>query len=169
MALSASNIIYAFLSHTIDPPLLSATLSSNLTSIIASRLQDLTNEIISINEILRYGKLQLNQDEYKALESASIELAKRAENVPKEIRDLGKRRANAIEGQKLLSSLETTNKELLAGHKLAHRPTFIRNVQLIFDSPKKSRLDSVPVKARKRITRERCERLRDLGLDGIIL
>uniref|UniRef100_A0A093URB6 Uncharacterized protein n=1 Tax=Talaromyces marneffei PM1 TaxID=1077442 RepID=A0A093URB6_TALMA len=152
-----------------DTPISSPGSHPSLISILTSRLQILSNEILSINETVRCGKLQLNQEEYRALEGASEDLGKRAEGIIEVVHALGKRRANAANGQKLVLTMEHVRSDLVTSRKLKHRATFIRNIQLIFEGPKESGLDSVPVKARKRLTHERCEQIRGLGTNRLIL
>ncbi|EER41762.1 conserved hypothetical protein [Histoplasma capsulatum H143] len=122
-------------------------------------------------ETLRHGKLQPTQEEYKALEAASLKLAKDATNFSEEVQALGKRRTETVytEGRKLLSTAESTRSDLITSSKLKNRATFIRNIQLFFNGPKGSKLDSAAVKARKRLTRERCEQIRSLGTDEMTL
>ncbi|PCG88447.1 Hypothetical protein PENO1_109160 [Penicillium occitanis (nom. inval.)] len=152
-----------------DTPIPSPGSHPSLISILTRRLQILNNEILSINETVGSGKLQLNQEEYTALEGASEDLGKRAKDIIDVVHALGKRRANAADGQKLLSTMKSIRADLKQSGKLKHRPTFIRNIQLIFEGPKESGLDSVPVKARKKLTHERCVQLRGLGTNGLIL
>jgi hypothetical protein len=144
---------------------------SQLTNIITSRLQTLANEIDSLIETLRHGKLQPTNDEYKALEAASLTLGTDAGKVSEEVQALGKRRTEAVytEGRKLLSMVEATRAHLNANGQLKHRATFIRNIQLLFGGPNESKLDSTAIRARKRLNRERCERIRMLGAYGTIL
>ncbi|EDN04472.1 predicted protein [Histoplasma mississippiense (nom. inval.)] len=122
-------------------------------------------------ETLRHGKLQPTQEEYKALEAASLKLAKSATNFSEEVQALGKRRTETVymEGRKLLSTAESTRHGLITSSRLKNRATFIRNIQLLFGGPKESKLDSAAIKARKRLTRERCEQIRSLGTDGMTL
>ncbi|KAH1475919.1 hypothetical protein KXX06_005722, partial [Aspergillus fumigatus] len=115
--------------------------------------------------------LQFTIEDFNALEIASHGLAKIAASVPDEVHALGKRRIDTVvaEGQKLLSNAETVKAELLATNKLKSRVTFVRNMQLLFVPPKESKLDSPAVKKRKRLTRDRSERIRGLKPDAIIV
>lgn len=136
-----------------------------------SRLQELASEIHSIIKTIRHGRLQFTIEDFNALEIASHGLAKIAASVPDEVHALGKRRIDTVvaEGQKLLSNAETVKAELLATNKLKSRVTFVRNMQLLFVPPKESKLDSPAVKKRKRLTRDRSERIRGLKPDAIIV
>lgn len=141
------------------------------TAIITSRLRNLSDEFTSIIETLKYGKLQLTHEEYDSLETASLDFAETAASVTEEVKTLGRRRKDAvvIAGQKLLSDAERVKSEMMSTHELKNRVTFIRNLQLLFKPPEESKLDSLNVQNRKKLTRERCERIRSLPLNKIIL
>jgi hypothetical protein len=134
-------------------------------------LQELASEIHSIIKIIRHGRLQFTIEDFNALEIASRGLAKIAASVSDEVQALGKRRVGAVvaEGQRLLSNAKTVKAEILATHKLKNRVAFVRNMQMLFVPPNESKLDSPAVKTRKRLTRERSERIRDLKPDAIIV
>ncbi|RAQ70215.1 hypothetical protein AFCA_011034 [Aspergillus flavus] len=139
-------------------------------TISASRCQGLIVEINSMIEIAKHGRLQLDFDQYSSLEAASQELAKIASSFAGEVKELVKRRKHTVilEGQKLLSHAESMKSELWATGKLRNKTTFIRNIQLFFRPPEESKLDNPPVRQRKKLTRERSERIRNLTPDGTI-
>lgn len=141
------------------------------TAIITSRLRDLSGEFTSTIETLKYGKLQLTHEEYNSLETASLNFTETAASVTEEVKALGRRRKDAVvtAGQKLLSDAERIKSEVMSTHELKNRVTFIRNLQLFFKPPEESKLDSQNVQNRKKLTRERCERIRSLPLNRIIL
>ncbi|KIM93170.1 hypothetical protein OIDMADRAFT_149783 [Oidiodendron maius Zn] len=57
----------------------------------------------------------------------------------------------------------------LASGKLSRQVVFRRNIELIFTGPKDKVLDSKEIRARKVVTRRRCEKIRKLSPDGIVI
>ena len=145
--------------------------TSDLQTVIAARLSDFVRELTPMIETVQFGRLQFTDDGYNALESASRDLAKLSNNIADEVKALGRRRTSAVvaEGQKLLSRAETTKTELMKSQKTRGQFVFIRNIQLFFNPPAASKLDSPAVQKRKQLTRERCERLRSLAPNKVIL
>lgn len=144
---------------------------SDLQTVIAGRLGDFARELTTMIGTVKFGRLQFTGDEYKAMETASRDLAKLSNNIADEVKALGKRRTPAVvaEGQKLLSRAESTKVELMKSQKPCRQVIFIRNIQLFFNPPQVSKLDSPAVQKRKQLTRERCERLKSLAPNKIIL
>ncbi|KAJ5142498.1 uncharacterized protein N7515_001285 [Penicillium bovifimosum] len=144
--------------------------TSNLQTIITARLSDFVRELTPMIETVQFGRLQFTDGGYNALESATRDLAKLSNSIADEVKALGKRRASAVvtEGQKLLSRAETTKAELMKSQK-TRGLVFIRNIQLFFNPPAASKLDSPTVQKRKQLTRERSERLRSLAPNKMIL
>lgn len=79
--------------------------TSNLQTIITGRLSDFAYDLIAIIKTIKHGRLQFTSDEYNAMETISLDLAKTANNITDKVKALGKRRKAAViaEGQKLLS------------------------------------------------------------------
>jgi hypothetical protein len=142
--------------------------TSDLQTVITARLSDFVRELPTIIETVQFGRLQFTGDGYNALESASRDLAKLSNTIADEVKALGKRRTSAVvaEGRKLLSRAESTKVESM---KNRGQVVFIRNIQLFFNPPAASKLDSPAVQKRKQLTRERCERLRSLAPNKMIL
>lgn len=71
---------------------------------------------------------------------------------------------------KLRSQAQSTIASLAGGSKLKRQVVFRRNIELIFTGPPKDKtLDSDGIKARKVVTRRRCEKIRRLSPDGIVV
>ena len=145
--------------------------TSNRPTVIAGRMSDLACELTTLFESIKYGRLQFTSDEYNALESASQGVAKIANSIADEVKALGNRRKPSIvaEGQKLLSQAESAKLQLMACQKPRSQVVFVRNIQLFFNPPADSKLDSPSVQKRKQLTRERCERLRRLSPNKTVL
>ncbi|KAL3474042.1 hypothetical protein BJX99DRAFT_260743 [Aspergillus californicus] len=131
---------------------------------LTTHLLNLTKQATSLIETIRHGKLHFDPAEYADLEVASVNLSKVSAVISEEVKDLGKRRTSAVykEGARLLSQAKVTREDLISNQKLRSRTT------LFFRRPRESKFDSAAVKARKKLTRERCERIRNLHPDGVI-
>ncbi|KAF3404028.1 hypothetical protein F1880_010312 [Penicillium rolfsii] len=145
--------------------------SSDVQTVIVGRLGDFARDLTAMIETVKLGRLHITSDEYNSMETASLDLAKAVDNIVEEVKALGKRRKPAVvaEGQKLLSRAEFTKLELMASQKPRSQVLFVRNMQLFFNPPEESKLDSPAVQKRKQLTRERCERLRSLTPNKMIL
>ena len=130
--------------------------SSDLQTVITARLGDFVRELTAMIETIQFGRLQFTGDGYNALESASRDLAKLSNNIADEVKALRKRRTSAVvaEGQKLLSRAESTKVELMNNQRTRGQVVFIRNIQLFFNPPAASKLDSPAVQKRKQLTRD---------------
>ncbi|PKX99506.1 uncharacterized protein P174DRAFT_456939 [Aspergillus novofumigatus IBT 16806] len=102
---------------------------------------------------VQFGRLQLTGDGYNAMETVSRELARLSKHMADKVKALGKRWISAVitEGQKLLSCAESTKAELMKSQK--------PKCQLFFNPLEVLKLDSPA----------RCERLRSLALNKMIL
>jgi hypothetical protein len=58
--------------------------------------------------------------------------------------------------------------DLVTTTQLKNRRVFPRNIVLFFRGPQVSAIDSDTIIARKKLTRERCERICSLNIDGLI-
>lgn len=72
------------------------------------------------------------------------------------------------EGQTLISQAQSVRNDIITGAQLKRRVVFARNIKLFFGGPRHSLIDSSATRARKRLTRERCERICGLRPDGVI-
>ena len=140
-------------------------------TVIMTHLRELSSQATTIVKALKYGRVQLGHEEYKSLEAASLDLNKTVATVTEEVKSLGRRRKDAIvaEGQKLLSQAEYVRSDMIKTNELKNRVIFIRNMQLFFNPPEESKLDSPPVQKRKKLTRERCEIIRRLPPSATII
>lgn len=92
----------------------------------------------------------------------SLDLSRAATDLPLKVEALKRRRTESEDGRKLIEQAISASRDLIATGTLKNRKTFGRNITLFFEGPKDSALDSEAVKARKRVTRDRCERISGL-------
>lgn len=76
--------------------------------------------------------------------------------------------AKAEREREYLSIIQSCSEDLIASGKLNNPTTFRRNIILFFQGPSDSNFDRRQTKARKSVTRDRCERIRGLDPDGIV-
>jgi hypothetical protein len=93
----------------------------------------------------------------------SLRIIENATNIPMEIEILKKRRTESAyeKDQKFISEAESKRNNLIIISELKSRIIFYKNIILFFEDIKKSALDSASIKTRKKIIRERYERIRD--------
>lgn len=117
--------------HTNEQP------TSDLQTVITGRFNNFACELTAMIESIQFGRLQFTGDEYKAMETASRDLAKITNNIADEVKALGKRRKAAVvaEGQKLLSQAESAKLGVMASQKPKSLVLFVRNMQLFFNPP----------------------------------
>ena len=113
-------------------------------------------------------RIHPTNDQYNVLETLSLDLSQCAADLPLQVEALKRRRTESEEGMKLIAQADSARKDLLTTCKLKSRTTFGRNIALFFEGPKDSALDSESVKARKRLTRERCQRISGLGPNSVV-
>jgi hypothetical protein len=70
--------------------------------------------------------------------------------------------------EKMRSQAQSTIVSLTDNRKLERPVVFRRNIAMIFTGPKDSEFDSSDTRARKAVTRQRCERIRKLSPDGVV-
>lgn len=140
-------------------------------TLITRCLSDFARDVAAMIETIKHGRLQFTSDEYSAMETASLDLAKTANNIADEVKALGKRRTPAVvaEGQNLLSQVKSAKLELVTSQKPKRQVLFVRNIRIFFNPPEESKLDTPAVQKRKQLTRERCEILRGLSPNKMIL
>lgn len=73
------------------------------------------------------------------------------------------------EGEKLVSVAESAAAELAEKGRPRSLATFRRNITLIFEGPKESNLDSPSDKSRHKLTRKRCEQIRNVKPNEILV
>lgn len=133
-----------------------------MTSHVISRLEALVGQTRCWVESLHNTRIHPTQHQYHVLETLSVDLSRAATDLPLQVEALKNRRAESENGRKLIAQAVSTRRDLIATGTLKNRKTFGRNITLFFEGPKDSALDSEAVKARKRVTRERCERISGL-------
>ncbi|KAH6719537.1 hypothetical protein BKA61DRAFT_669865 [Leptodontidium sp. MPI-SDFR-AT-0119] len=139
------------------------------TSTYVSQLDALTKKVESFVETLQSVKIQPSKIQYQTLEDLSLRLSKATVAIPGEVAALKKRNTESSceEGRKLVSQVRLDINDLITTAHLKGRLVFARNMRLFFEGPQDSALDSKTIKGRKRLTRERCERICSLNLDGL--
>jgi hypothetical protein len=134
----------------------------------------LTAEISRVESLvgsLQCSSLHPSNDQYPILEELSLRLSAAAAKLPAEIAALKERRKgpSSAEGERLLAQAEQEYRDLLATTQLKNQKLFAKNITLFFRGQSDSIVDSAVVKARKQVTRDRCERIRTtLNPDGSI-
>ena len=136
------------------------------TSTYVSQFDALTKKAESFVQSLRSAKIHPSKDQYTTFKAFSLRLCDAAAAIPVEIEALKKRQAESCEeGRKLISQAQLGRNDLT---HLKNRGVFARNMKLFFGGPQDSAIDSDTIKARKRLTRERCDRICKLNPDGLI-
>jgi len=140
------------------------------TSTHLSQLEALTKKAESLVLSLQSAKIHPSKDQYKTFNTLSLRLCGAAAAVPTEIEALKERRTDSSreEGRKLISQAQSDRTTLFVTTELKNRAVFVRNIKLFFEGPLDSGIDSGTIKGRKRLTRERCERICSLSRDGLL-
>merc|ERR1711939_1114579 len=137
--------------------------TSMTTSTYVSQFDALTKKAESFVQSLRSAKIHPSKDQYTTFKAFSLRLCDAAAAIPVEIEALKKRQAESCEeGRKLISQAQLGRNDLT---HLKNRGVFARNMKLFFGGPQDSAIDSDTIKARKRLTRERCDRICKLNPD----
>jgi hypothetical protein len=162
------NLSYQFSRFTsyIPPQNPSKLLMATCTYIL--RLESLAKKVESLIQSLQCATIQPSEDQYQSLRTLGARLSKAAANVPSEIDSLHERHAAALAGQKLISQAQSDRRDVIKSGQLKNRSVFGRNIVLFFEGPKDSVVDSETTKARKQLTRGRCQRICSLSPDGLI-
>jgi hypothetical protein len=136
------------------------------TCTYVSQLDALTKKVESFVQSLQSAEIHPSKDQYTTFKALSLRLCEAAASVPVGIGALKKRQAESCEeGIKLISQAQSDRNDLT---HLKNRRVFARNIKLFFGGPQDSAIDSDTIKARKRLTRERCECICSLSPDGLI-
>lgn len=124
---------------------------SGLQTVITGRLSDFACDLTAMIETIKHRRLQVTNGEYNAIETADLDLAKITNSIADEVKELGKRRKASVvaEGQELLSQAESAKLGLIASQKPRSQVLFVRNIQLFFNPPGVSKLDSPAVQKRQ--------------------
>jgi len=138
------------------------------TTHLVSRLNALAKQTRSLVESLCNTRIHPTKEQYDVLEALGLELSNAATCLPLQINALKSRRTESEEGRKLVAQADSAREDLIVTCGLKNHTTFGRNIILFFEGPKGSLLDSETVKARKKLTRERCERISALSPNAVI-
>lgn len=141
-------------------------MSSTSSSIL--RLHALIKKIESFPQSL--SDLHPSKDQYDTLRSLSLRLKKAATDLPTQIEALQtiRRERASTQGIKLIHEAESDRSDLITTTQLKDRIAFVRNIPLFFEGQRDRSLDSHATRARKQLTRERCERICSLSPNGLI-
>jgi hypothetical protein len=139
------------------------------TSTYLSQLDALAKKVESFIQSLQSAEIHPSKDQYTTFKTWSLRLSNAAAAVPVGIEALKKRQTESCEeGTKLISQALSDRNALTTTTHLKNRGVFARNIRLFFGGPQDSAIDSDTVKERKKLTRERCERICCLSPDGLI-
>lgn len=131
-----------------------------------SQLDALAKKVESFIQSLQSAEIHPSKDQYTTFKTLSLRLSDAAAAVPVGIEALKKRQTESCEeGTKLISQALSDRNDLT---HLKNRGVFARNLKLFFGGPQDSAIDSDTIKARKTLTRERCERICSLSPGGLI-
>lgn len=135
-----------------------------------SQLEALINKLESLVQSLPCSSLHPSDTQYETLGNLTSRLITSANDLPIQVADLEARRLKPCieEGDKLITQARLDKDEIIANAKLTDRKIFARNIVYFFNGQQDSIVDSEATKARKKLTRERCERIRTLSPDGLI-
>ncbi|KAG9230183.1 hypothetical protein BJ875DRAFT_445262 [Amylocarpus encephaloides] len=136
------------------------------TSTYVSQLDAISKKVESFVQSLQNAEIHPSKEQYTTFKALSLRLCEASAAIPVEIEALKKRQAESCEeGRRLISQAQSDRKDLV---HLKNRSVFARNLKLFFGGPQESAIDSDAIKARKKLTRERCERICKLSPDGLI-
>lgn len=138
-------------------------------STYVSQLDALTKKVESFVQSLQTSKIRPSKGQCETLRTLSEGLRDAVAAIPAEIESLKNRWAESCkEGQKFVSQAQAVRSDIIRDSHLKNSGIFARNIRLFFGGPQDSVVDSDATKARKRLTRERCERISSLTPDGLI-
>jgi hypothetical protein len=128
------------------------------------------SKLESLVQSLQNCSFHPSNDQYQILEASSLRLSAAAADLGAAISALKERRRgpSSAQGEQLVAQAELANTNLIATTKLKSQKKFAKNIILFFKGQSDSIVDSATIKARKQVTRDRCERIYTLSPDGII-
>jgi hypothetical protein len=140
-------------------------------SALISGLKGLAHDTELAIDAFCLSDTQPTKGEYTALTALSARFSKVAGRFVDQINELKEKRARWAreEGEKLVSAAESAAAELTEKGRPKSLATFRRNTTLIFEGPKESNLDSPSDKSRHKLTRKRCEQIRNVKPNGILV
>lgn len=135
-----------------------------------SQLDAFIKKLESLVQSLQGSSFHPSKDQYQILRSLSLRLTAAATNLPIQIEELKNRRTepSSKEGKNFIVQAESDRRDLITTTQLKNRGIFAKNITLFFEGQRDSVVDSNATKARKQVTRERCERICSLSPDGVI-
>jgi hypothetical protein len=135
-----------------------------------SQLGALIKKLESLVQSLQGSSFHPSKDQYQTLGGLSLRLTAAATNLPIQIEALKNTRteSSSKEGKKFIVQVDSDRRYLITTTQLKNRGTFAKNITLFFEGQRDSVVDSDATKARKQVTRERCERICSLSPDGLI-
>jgi hypothetical protein len=135
-----------------------------------SQLEALIKKLESLVQSLRCSSFHPSKDQYQTFQGLGVRLTACTTNLPIEIEALKNRLAepSVEEGRNLIVQAQSEKRDLITTAQLKNRVTFSRNITYFFDCQRDSVVDSDVTKARKQLTRERCERICTLSPDALI-
>ncbi|KJZ68049.1 hypothetical protein HIM_12560 [Hirsutella minnesotensis 3608] len=118
----------------------------------------------------KLNKIYPTEEQWCGLYDLSKKLTTNATILNNKTQVLKKTRADRAwkESEKLRSQALACQGDLLTNGRLKQLTVFRRNIITIFEGPKDSKFDSEDMRARKAMTRQRCEKIRQLSHDGIV-
>jgi hypothetical protein len=149
----------------------SRALSLMSIAALISGLKDLANDVEHTIDAFCSSDTQPTKGEYAILTALSARFSKAAARFLDQINEIKEERARWTreEGRKLVSASESVAAELTEKGRPKSLATFKRNITLIFKGPQESDLDSAPEKSRHKLTRKRCEQIRYIKPNGVLV
>jgi hypothetical protein len=153
------------------PPRLSNLFNMTMTTgRFISHLEALITKLESLVQSLPCSSLHPSDTQYETLGNLTLRLITNANELPIQVTDLKARREKPCieEGDKLITQAQSEKNNVITTAKLKDRRIFAKNIKYFFNGQQDSIVDSEATKTRKKLTRERCERICTLSPNGLI-
>ena len=139
------------------------------STIVLSQLRGLVERAEQVKG--RLQKLYPGDDQWRTLTELATSLGNVATQLQQEMKTLKESRTARAwkESEKYRSHAQSVRGDLCSKGRLKNPAVFRRNIVVIFEGPKVSSFDSEDAKFRKESTRKRCDVLRSLSADGLVL
>jgi hypothetical protein len=158
------NYFYILQTSILEPLLMSiAALISGLPS-LAHNVEHIIDAFCSFDA-------QSTKGDYTVLTALSERFSKAAVRFLDQINELKEKRAQWAreEERNFVSAAESAAAELTEKGRLKSLATFKRNIVLIFQGPQESNLDSPSDKSRHKVTRKRCQQIRSIKPNKVLV